>query len=388
MRWEVGSGWRLASIALGLWVVDLAAASLLVGRSHAVANTLLAPLSLLAVGIPLWWLIELGRRGLRTTPQRTWGVVTTSLMGTIPLVILVELTGFLFLGILILAWLVGSSPDLLTQLENLMQSMSSGNVGVENMITVLQPYLERPGVIIAGLIILSVLTPLIEEFFKPLALWLIPGHQLSEAEGFTLGMVAGGIFALLETLGTLPALNGRDGLWLMLILTRTGTGLLHITCSGLVGWGLASAWQKERYLRLAGLYLLAVTIHGSWNFFAQLMSMGGMMPETSPANILGRIAPYFMGLVVAVMLAVMIRVNHHLFAKQSEEQQQALAAFASLAGASTPVPSAPRPELGFPVAPLPLAGEPTSDPRPDPEPPRFSSGSLRKVISWIYQAVY
>ena len=216
-------------------------------------------------------------------------------MGTIPLVIVVELTFFLFLGILIIVWLVGSSPDLLAQLEKLAQSMASGNVGVENMITVLQPYLERPGVIVAGLIILSVLTPLIEEFFKPLALWFIPGHNLTEAEGFTLGLVAGGIFALLETLGTLPALNGRDGLWLMLILTRTGTGLLHITCSGLVGWGLASAWGKERYLRLAGLYLAAVSRARQLEFLCPVDVDGRNDAGSSLASILGRIAPYVMG---------------------------------------------------------------------------------------------
>ena len=76
LHWEVSDGWRLATIALVLWVADLAAASLLVGRPNAVTAVFLPPLSLAAVGIPIWWLIELGRRGLRSTAQRTWGVTT------------------------------------------------------------------------------------------------------------------------------------------------------------------------------------------------------------------------------------------------------------------------------------------------------------------------
>jgi hypothetical protein len=365
--WQVTDGWRLASIALGFWLIDLAVASFLVNRPHSAGSIFLPPLSLLAVGIPLWWLIELGRRGLRSTPQRTWGVASASLVGTIPLVIVVELAGFVVLGILILAWLVGSSPGLLYQLQSLAQSMMRGAVGTDRMLAILQPYLERPGVILAGVIVLSVFTPLIEEFFKPLALWFIPGHNLSEAEGFTLGMVAGGIFALLETLGTLPALNGRDGLWLMLILTRAGTGLLHITCSGLVGWGLAAAWHKGRYLRLGGLYLLAVAAHGSWNLLAQLMSMSGMMADDTLVSILGRIAPYLMGVLVAVMLVVLAGLNRHLLAIQLADQQQAAAQFAGLAGLS------PAPELTIqpadPVSGEPAQSQPASEnPGPDPDP--------------------
>lgn len=315
-RWQFTRGWRWASIALGFWVFDLLLASLLAGGQSLLTRLLLPPLSILAVAIPLWWLVELGRRGLRTTPQRTWGAVTTSLMGTIPLVIFVELLGFLFLGILIIMWLLGSSPDLFEQMQGLTQSIANGNAGAERMLSLLQPYLDRPGVLLIGVLILSVLTPLVEEFFKPLALWLIAGRQLSEAEGFTLGMVAGAIFALLETLGTLPGLSGRGDLWLALVLTRTGTGLLHVVCSGLVGWGLAAAWTHARYVRLAGLYLLAVVVHGSWNLFAQLLSLGKLLPEDSLGATLGHAAPFMMGGLALLMAVGLVQANRYLQAHQ------------------------------------------------------------------------
>jgi hypothetical protein len=318
-RWQVKEGWRLSSIALGFWVLDLAAASLLSMHPNGLTQLLMPVLSLLAVGIPIWWLIELGRRGLRTTPLRTWGTVSASLMGTVPLVIIVEVIGFVFLGIFILIWLVGQSPDLLTQIEQLGQSMANGNVGPDALLSTLQPYLEQPGVVLAGLLILAVITPMVEEFFKPLALWFIPGRRLTEAEGFTLGLVAGGIFALLETLGSLSSLSQRSELWLALVLTRTGTGLLHITCSGLTGWGLAAAWQNRRYLKFVGLYLLAVAIHGSWNFLAQLISLEGFMPGGSVLSFIGRAAPFLMAALAVVIFIGLVRINRYLRSQQPEE---------------------------------------------------------------------
>ena len=318
-RWQVNDGWRLSSIALGLWVLDLAAASLLSMQSNGLSQVLMPLLSLLAVGVPIWWLIELGRRGLRTTPLRTWGVVSASLMGTVPLVIIVELVGFVILGIIILIWLVGQSPDLLSQIQQLGESMANGNVGPDALLSTLQPYLEQPGVVLAGLLVLAVVTPLIEEFFKPLALWFIPGRRITEAEGFTLGLVAGGIFALLETLGSLSALSQRADLWLALVLTRAGTGLLHITCSGLTGWGLAAAWQNKRYWKLLGLYLLATAIHGTWNFLAQLLSLEGFMPAGSVFSLLGQAAPFIMVALAVVIFGGLVLANRHLRSQQPLE---------------------------------------------------------------------
>jgi hypothetical protein len=316
LHWEVKDGWRLSSVALGFWVLDLAAASFLSMRPNGVSQVLMPLLNLLAVGIPIWWLIELGRRGLHTSPLRTWGTVSASLMGTVPLVVIFELIGFVILGIFILIWLVGQSPDLLTQIQQLGESISNGNVGPDALLSTLQPYLEQPGVTLVGLLVLAVITPLVEEFFKPLALWFIPGRRLTEAEGFTLGLVAGGIFALLETLGSLSALSQRTELWLPLVLTRTGTALLHITCSGLTGWGLAAAWQNKRYMKLLGLYLLAAAIHGSWNFLAQLISLEGFMPAGSAFSFIGQAAPFIMAGLAVVIFGGLLLVNRHLRSQQ------------------------------------------------------------------------
>lgn len=316
-RWEVKFGWRLSSLALGLWLIDLVAVNGLVGQTSRVNQIFLPPLSVLAVAIPLWWLIEFGRRGLRVSSQRSWGAVSLSLIVTMPLVLVLEIIGFLFLGVAIMIWLVGTAPDLLTQLQEAFTDRARS----ETMINILQPYLEQPGVILAGMSALTVFGPLLEELFKPLALWFVPGRRLTEAQGFVLGLIVGGCFALLETIGNLR-LAGEEGAMtlLALLLTRAGTGLLHVTCSGLVGWGLAAAWHGKRYLRLLKLYLLAVLIHGTWNLFAQLIGLGGLMPDNALIRVLARVAPFIMfGLVVA-MLVLLQTVNRRLNAQQLADQ--------------------------------------------------------------------
>jgi hypothetical protein len=340
-RWEIKFGWRLSSLALVFWVIALATAGGLVGQSTRISQIFLPPLSVLAVAIPLWWLIEFGRRGLRVSPQRSWGAISLSLIITMPLVLVLEVIGFLFLGVAIMIWLVGTAPDLLSQLTE----SFTGGARSETVLNILQPYLEQPGVILAGMSILTVFGPLLEEFFKPLALWFVPGRRLTEAQGFVLGLIAGGCFALLETIGNLRALDGQGTLtWMALLLTRTGTGLLHITCSGLVGWGLAAAWHGKRYLRLLKLYLLAVLIHGTWNLFAQLIGLGALMPDSALASGLALVAPFIMFGMVVAMFALLQSLNRRLNAQQIADQPVEVIPQPLVPVFADAIPSAPVPE--------------------------------------------
>jgi hypothetical protein len=55
---------------------------------------------------------------------------------------------------------------------------------------------------------------------------------------------------------------------------------MHITASGILGWGIASARLKQRYGRLALAYLLAVSIHGIWNGSVVLAVYGSLRMVT------------------------------------------------------------------------------------------------------------
>ncbi|HNC09473.1 MAG TPA: PrsW family glutamic-type intramembrane protease, partial [Anaerolineales bacterium] len=92
---------------------------------------------------------------------------------------------------------------------------------------------------------------------------------------------------------------------------------LHMTSSGLVGWGIASAFKEKRWGRLAGAYLSAVLIHGVWNACAAgagISAIGESLgkPEWvfnyTPAMICGLLV---MGIgMVAVVLASNRKLRH------------------------------------------------------------------------------
>jgi hypothetical protein len=90
------------------------------------------------------------------------------------------------------------------------------------------------------------------------------------SQGFCLGVISGAGFALVESL--LASSTPGQG-WGQLLAARAGGGLMHIFASGLMGWGIASAWQGKR-LRLLGTYVLSVLIHGLWNSAAILIEAG------------------------------------------------------------------------------------------------------------------
>jgi xanthine/uracil permease len=77
-----------------------------------------------------------------------------------------------------------------------------------------------------------------------------------------MGLLSGASFALVESLNASGA--GTES-WPVIVTIRAGTSMLHIMASGLVGWGIVSAFRERRILRLFAAYFSAVLIHGVWN---------------------------------------------------------------------------------------------------------------------------
>jgi hypothetical protein len=122
------------------------------------------------------------------------------------------------------------------------------------------------------LIYVAILVPAIEELFKPLGVWIFGSKLASPAQGFALGALSGAGYGLIETLN----ISGQSGDWAILLFSRIGTGLLHITTSALMGTAIVLAWRERRYLRLLGTYFLAILLHGSWNALAVFFSISGL----------------------------------------------------------------------------------------------------------------
>jgi hypothetical protein len=320
--WHVNHPFRLATWALALWVVALALGAL-VTRAPAVTWLFLPPLQILAIGIPIWWIIELGRRGLNIgSSQRAWGIVGFGLVINPTLIIILELLLIVVLALAAVAW-VSSQPALLQQFTQLGEALRNSGPNPDAMLNILRPYLQQPLVIFGGIAIVSVLMPMIEEMFKPWVLWfLAPQGGMTPSQGFVAGLISGGAFGLVESL-TL-ATNVSDISWLSIVVTRFGTGLLHSVTTGLMGWALVSALNEKHYLRLGLTYVLAVGLHGLWNLFGVLLGAGPLLPaaagNTLPLTMrLAFIAPAALGVLVVLLFAILIGANWRLQEKQSSQ---------------------------------------------------------------------
>ncbi len=161
----------------------------------------------------------------------------------------------------------------------------------------------------------AVLAPIIEETLKPAAVWLLGKRLHSPAEGFALGALCGAGFALLE--GTIAA-GGNPQMLGIGIAARATSSLMHITASGLLGWGIASARLEKRYGRLAGIYFLSVSIHGLWNGSVVLAVFGGLrlsIPGASadlPGILLVLAGIGILGSMLVTIMILLPVINHRL----------------------------------------------------------------------------
>jgi RsiW-degrading membrane proteinase PrsW (M82 family) len=142
------------------------------------------------------------------------------------------------------------------------------------------PYLIKPSVFVPVAVLFSIIIPLLEEFFKPLAVWLLANRLDSAGQGFALGALSGASFAIIETFNV----SAQMVEWGELLFTRIGTGLLHITTSALMGGAIYLAFRERRYLRLFATYLLVVLLHGLWNFGAVANSFSGLLVSNGGLN--------------------------------------------------------------------------------------------------------
>jgi hypothetical protein len=279
---------------------------------------ILPPIQVLVVGIPLWWFIEVGRRGLSAgSPQRNWGVLSVGLVVVPTLIILLEVVLLIGLFVVGVVW-VSSQPDLVMELERLATRLTTVDLDADQVLRIIGPYLQRPGVIYAVLAIVAGLIPLLEELFKPVAVWGLVSQRIRPADGFVAGMISGAAFAFIESTGVLSTSLGAD--WVSSVVGRLGTGLLHTLTAGLVGWGIASAIGRGRFGRLALGFTGAVLLHSLWNVFGVLLSfsegqagqvvVGGLVQTTADA------APYVLAGLSAIMLLILLGLNRRLQREQ------------------------------------------------------------------------
>lgn len=303
---------QIANYLIVLWFMMIAVGYFI---SHDGNRTfLLAPLTVAAVIIPVWWLIEFSRRGLpRSTKLREWGTLTIGLTVAPIIIIMIELILVVVTVVVVMVGL-GFQPGLSSQLFSFLENINFYQGGIGEVEKILYEMMKQPLIRAAIFLTIGFIAPLIEEIFKPMSIWFLLSRSLKEYEGFSLGLISGGAFAILESAGMVIQMDIQD--WLIAIILRAATGVLHIGLSGLVGYGLARSWHQKRIGR-GILYIFSATIlHGAWNSLALLSGFyssalsGGPGIETSSIN--GVLSLFFMIIVFVSIIMITLKINSRL----------------------------------------------------------------------------
>lgn len=263
-------GWK---ITLGVIGAGLALFFGNLVQANSAINWLILPLlTIPAVMLPILTLLGLSTSNLPLgTRWRTWGTLGISLTATPFILFMLETVVIVVIILLVIIYAV-ANPDIAVEFEKLSAQLAYMDLQTEEALQLITPYILKPVVVIPAIIFIAVLVPLIEELIKPLAVWTLAAKLDSPAQGFAFGALSGAGFAIWETFNV----SGRVTEWGVLLFTRIGTGLLHITTSAIMGGAIYLAIREKRYLRLLGTYLLAVLLHGLWNAAAITVSFSAL----------------------------------------------------------------------------------------------------------------
>ena len=314
------------------WLIFLLLAAGLIGVAVFIPadrqNTpLFAPLHLGMIVLPALFLLSLitltaGREAALTFRQMI--VTMTGGVMTIFLALPVELFGFLFSAVMVIAVAIvvpGGEAEV-TRLTNLAQQWAATPpADMESALSVI----ASPVVLAILALTLAVVAPLIEEFGKTLVMgvmgfWEHPG--LTRA--FVWGAACGLGFAMVEGISNGATGLGEMGGWLGGVGSRVLATAMHALTSGLIGLGWGFFWRKRRWaLPLA--YAVSVIFHGLWNFNVVLMAGGtGLGTTSSPIGYVLLAAGMGMqGLLLLVTPAALIGIP--FFLRRREARSDATA---------------------------------------------------------------
>ena len=261
-RWAV---WLMAAFPLVLLAGYLLA-------NTPLAGALLAPLGLLALGLPSAAAYATLARGLKAeSAQRGWGVLSFGYGPGLLTTILIEML-FILAGVVALAVVISLSPQALEQLMALAQSVSDpASLDMNALLRQAEDWLRMPAVQALALLFVGLLMPLVEEVFKLLAVWGVLRKGLTARAGFLLGMLSGVVFGFVES-GVAISQFFTPADWAAGTGLRAATAILHLMLSALAGYGLGAAVEQKSAKPFLKMLLFSVGLHGAWNAAAVLQA--------------------------------------------------------------------------------------------------------------------
>jgi hypothetical protein len=298
----------------------LLAAGYFLNQSEAVNWIFMPVINVITLAIPVAWLLWLGSKNFSpSSTQRNWSAFGVGMTVGPVMIFIIEIIVMLVGIVLIGVFLAAAFPNIEALLNDLITELQRTPVPQQIPQDAIAQFLQNPGVIALILLFVSGLVPLIEEVFKPVAVWLLWGRQLTLQDGWMLGMLSGAGFALVENLGNVAVGEG----WLFVALARGGASALHIFNSALIGYTFVLARKRKRYLAPVLALAGTILIHALWNAVTIFATINGL----SAAEEAG--APWSLGYVIvlvimsALMIAGILVFNRKLAAERPDTGTEA-----------------------------------------------------------------
>ncbi len=259
----------------------------------------------------VFWLLDIARRKLPDqSASRFWGSFASGLGLTTLVTFILEILILVGIG-LIWTVLMSVAPEFRQDLLNLATQVRDLSGDATALQRSLGDFTARPGILFTLFGYVAFLIPVVEELFKPVAVWLLLRRKLQPWEGFVIGATSGAGYALFENL----TIGAAADIWSFVTLTRLGTAAVHIFTAGLTGWGLASAFSEKKYGRALGTFLGAVALHALWNGLNIIAAVGDYPAVQEKIGTIGTIfstyAPVALGLIALGSFWGLIRANKY-----------------------------------------------------------------------------
>jgi hypothetical protein len=222
----------------------------------------LSPLHILAASLTVAWLAALALGGIEPgSAQLRWGGLASGLSAAPLISITLEAAAGLLVLLIGLVY-VTTNPALSSELMRIQSSWPTLQNEPERLLGMLHDFATDPIILSLILTNFSLFVPLIEELAKPVAVWLLVWRrQLTNAQGFGIGLLGGAGFGLLENLFS----GAQTAEWTGTAVIRIGATAFHMATAGLMGWAIARAKNEGRYLAVFVVYGFNLLLHGLWN---------------------------------------------------------------------------------------------------------------------------
>ncbi len=184
----------------------------------------------------------------------SWGVVSVVFIwGTVFAIIIAVILSLLFINAL--------SADSLQREYEFLQTLENPNI--------------------MTLVIVCVIAPIVEEFTKVLGIFTVKGSIIEMEDGLVLGAASGLGFAATENLLYESSAFFQQGLqaFVAIVIVRSlASTLLHGSASAVAGYGISKSMIGRTHVAIP-YYLLAVVMHGAFNYLASIsLFYGGNIP--------------------------------------------------------------------------------------------------------------